>query len=165
MKFSLQSKVLSLESNSTTCNTDSRLKSQESRLSGNACAFTLLEVIIACAIFFMVAFAVLGVVTQGLSAARSLQQREPDPGILAAAFSLTNQLVEGSDSGDFEDLYPGLYRGYTWAREVYEVSSNSLFQVDFYVYKDAGKKGASETKMSILMFRPGSPPGAATKGR
>lgn len=128
-------------------------------------AFTLLEVIIACTVFFMVAFAVLGVVTQGLAAARALQQKEPDAGVLAAALSLTNQLIEGTESGDFEDFYPGLYRGYSWSRDVYEVSSNSLFQVDFYIYKDAGKKGASETKMSVLMFRPGSPPGAATKGR
>jgi len=43
-----------------------------------AVAFTLLEVIVACAIFFMCAFAVLQLVTRGLSAARSIQQREPN---------------------------------------------------------------------------------------
>jgi len=135
------------------------------RHSSSSTAFTLLEVIVACTVFFLVAFAVLGVVTQGLAAARALQHKEPDAGVLAAALTLTNQLIEGSESGDFEDLYPGLYPGYSWTRDVYEVSSNSLFQVDFAIYHDAGKKGASETKMSILMFRPGSPPGAATKGR
>jgi len=135
------------------------------RHSSFSTAFTLLEVIIACTVFFLVAFAVLGVVAQGLAAARALQHKEPDAGILAAALSLTNQLIEGTESGDFDDFYPGLYPGYTWTRDVYEVSSNSLFQVDFYVYKEAGKKGASETKMSILMFRPGSPPGAASKGQ
>src|SRR5437867_4476680 len=70
--------------------------------------FTLLEVIVACGIFFMVAFAVLEVVTQGLSAARQLEQREPDAGLLAAALSLTNQLADGdSASGNFEDLASG----------------------------------------------------------
>ena len=119
-------------------------------------AFTLLEVIVACSIFFMVAFAVLAVVTQGLAAARSLQQREPDAGMLAAVMTLTNKLVDVSESGDFEDLYPGLYPGYSWTREVYEIASNDLFQVDFTVSHSGGRKGAQETKMSILMFRPGS---------
>lgn len=126
-------------------------------------AFTLLEVIIACAVFFMVAFSVLQLVTSSLAAARSLQQREPDAGLLASAFSLTNKLVEGVEEGNFEDLYPGLYPGYRWARSVTEVSSNSLFQVDFVVYR-LSKKGPAETTMSILMYRPGSPPGSASGG-
>ena len=123
---------------------------------GGLSAFTLLEVIVACAIFFMVAFAVLAVVTQGLVAARSLQHREPDAGLLAAVMTLTNKIEEGSESGSFEDLYPGLYPGYNWTREAYEIASNGLFQVDFTVFQTGGKKGALETKMSILMFRPGS---------
>src|SRR5262245_19664776 len=93
--------------------------------------FTLLEVIVACAIFFMVAFAVLELVTRGLAAAKALQQREPDAGLLAAALSLTNKLEEGTMSGTFEDIAPGLYPGYSWARDAYEVGSNGLFQVDF----------------------------------
>ena len=125
-------------------------------------AFTLLEVIIACAIFFMAAFAILELVTTGLAQARSLEQREPDAGMLAATLSLTNQLVEAASSGDFEDIAPGLYKEYRWARDINEVSSNSLFQVDFIVYRDAKKKGPSETKMSILLFRPGSKPGSAS---
>ena len=120
-------------------------------------AFTLLEVIVACAIFFMVAFAVLGLVTRSLAAARSLQLRHPDAGMLAAVLTLTNKLEEGTASGDFEEFYPGLYPGCTWTREVYEAASNGLFQVDFTIDQSSEKKGASETKMSILMFRPGSP--------
>lgn len=119
-------------------------------------AFTLLEVIVACSIFFMVAFAVLAVVTQGLSAARSLQQREPDAGMLAAFLTLSNKLEEASESGNFEDLYPGLYPGYSWTRDAYEIASNGLFQVDFTVFHSGGKKGAQETKMSILIWSPGS---------
>lgn len=130
-------------------------------------AFTLLEVIVACAIFFMVGFSILEMVTRGLAAARSLQQREPDAGLVAAPLTLTNQLIEGSESGDFEDFYPGLYQGYTWSRDVMEVGSNGLFQVDLYIYPDqkGRKKNAEPTKMSILMYRPGSPPGSATRPR
>jgi len=122
-------------------------------------AFTLLEVIVACAIFFMVAFAILGMVTGGLAQAKALQQRDPDAGMLAATLSLTNQLEEGMESGDFQDLAPGLYRDFRWMREVNEVSSNGLFQVDFVVTGSFGKHRPSETRMSILMFRPGSKPG------
>jgi prepilin-type N-terminal cleavage/methylation domain-containing protein len=127
--------------------------------------FTLLEVIVACAIFFMVAFAVLELVTRGLAAAKALQQREPDAGLLAAALSLTNKLEEGTMSGNFEDLAPGLYPGYSWARDAYEVGSNGLFQVDFVVIRQSGKgHGPSETKMSILMYRPGSQQGSRFGG-
>lgn len=126
--------------------------------------FTILEVIIACAIFFMVSFAVLEIVVQGLSAARSLQQREPDAGMLAATLSLTNRLEEGTESGDFEDIAPGLYPGYRWERYIEEVGSNSLFKVDFIVYynKSQGRRGPSESHMSILLYKPGSPPGSAS---
>lgn len=124
-------------------------------------SFTLLEVLVACAIFFMAVFAVLGVLTQGLGAARSLQLREPDAGLLAAAMSLTNRIEEGSEAGDFEDIAPGLYPGYSWTRDVYEVGSNGLFQVDFTVIRRAGKgRGPSQTQMSILLYRPGSPTGS-----
>ncbi len=127
----------------------------------SAACFTLLEVLIATAIFFMMAFAVLELVTRGLAAAKSLQQREPDAGILAAAMSLTNKIEEGSEAGDFEDLAPGLYPGYSWTRDAYEVGSNGLFQVDFTVIRRAGKgRRPSETTLSVLMYRPGSPTGS-----
>jgi hypothetical protein len=127
-------------------------------------AFTLLEVIVACTIFFLVAFAVLQLVASGLVAARKLQQREPDFGALAAELTMTNQLVEGSDSGDFEDMFPGLYRGYSWSRDILEVYSNGFFRVDFIIYHDA-VKGAQPRASSVFFYKPGSPPGSATKGR
>jgi hypothetical protein len=127
-------------------------------------SFTLLEVLIASAIFFTMAFAVLELVTRGLAGVKVLQQREPDAGLLAAAMSLTNKLEEGSESGDFEDIAPGLYPGYSWGRDIYEVGSNGLFQVDFTVIRRSGKgHGPSETRMSILMHRPGSPTGSRFK--
>jgi hypothetical protein len=131
-------------------------------------AFTLLEVIIACAIFFMMGFSILELVTRSLAQARSLQQRDPDPGLVAATMTMTNQLTEGSESGDFEEFYPGIYPGYSWSSDVLEVGSNGLFQADLYVYPDNSKgkkKGGDPIKMSILLFRPGSKPGSATRPR
>jgi hypothetical protein len=127
-------------------------------------AFTLLEVIIACSIFFIASFAILQLVITGIASAKALEQREPDAGMLAATLSLTNQLTEGTEQGDFEELAPGLYRGYRWAQDINEVSSNGLFQVDYVVYRDQRKKGPAETKMSLLMFRPASKPGSRSGG-
>jgi len=126
-------------------------------------AFTLLEVIIACAIFFLVAFSVLQVVTTGLVAARKLQQREPDFEFLISPHAITNILVEGAESGDFEQIVPGLYRGYSWAWEIMEYSSNSFFKVDYVIYNNT--KGASERRLTAFFYKPGSPPGSATRAR
>ena len=124
----------------------------------------MLEVIIACAIFFIAGFAILELVTRSVSMARSLQQREPDAGMLAASLSLTNQLIEGSETGDFQDLAGNLYPDYSWGRDTLEVFSNGLFQVDFYVINDK-RAGAEPGKMSIYLYRPQSPPGSATRPR
>jgi len=115
--------------------------------------FTLLEVMIAMAVFFIVVFAILNVVVQSLGAARALQTRHADAGMVAAELSLTNQLEEGYETGDFGEIYPN----YRWERQITEVGSNGLFQVDFAVFeRTKGGKESVET-MSILMHRPGSP--------
>ena len=125
-------------------------------------AFSLLEVIIACAIFFMAAFAILGVVTQGLASARKMRNKEPDPGLVAAQiFAVSNIVVEGTESGSFEDLFPGLYPGYSWTVDKTEISSNSLFRLDITVY---GQRGSRPMTMSVLKYAPGSPPGSASQG-
>jgi hypothetical protein len=123
-------------------------------------AFTLLEVIVACAVFFLVGFAILELVTRSLAAAKSLQNRDPDPGLVAAALSLTNRIEEDCVSGTFEDIAPGLYPGwhYEWCAE--EVHSNGMFRVDIMVYSDRGtKRAAAPQTLEIRLFRPGSPPG------
>ena len=107
--------------------------SRDSRLKA-AGAFSLLEVIVASAVFFMAAFAILQLVTQGLKSAKSLQQREPDPGIILSALSLSNKLEEGSMSGNYEDLAPGMYPGYRWEAFITEVGSNGLFEVNVMTY-------------------------------
>lgn len=127
-------------------------------------AFTLLETIVACAIFFMVAFAILELVTRSLVAAKALQQREPDPAIILAALSLTNTFEEGSVSGNYEDIAPGMYPGYRWEAFVQEVGSNGLFQVDVLTYNER-KRSQNPVTISTQFFRPGSKPGSASKGR
>jgi type II secretory pathway pseudopilin PulG len=122
---------------------------EENRRAKNA--FTLLEVMIAAGILFMCMFAILGLLANTLRNARALQHRNVDAGMLAAELSLTNRLSEGSDSGDFGDSYPG----YHWDREITEVDTNGLFQVDFSVYRSGGGS-KPESHMSVLFFRPDS---------
>jgi hypothetical protein len=125
-------------------------------------AFSLLEVIIACAIFFMVAFALLELVTRSLVAAKALQVREPDPGLVLAALSLTNAFEEGDMSGDYDEIAEGLYPGYRWEANISEVGSNGLFQVQVFSYSQRKKNGALQA--TGMFWRPNSKPGSATKG-
>ena len=118
-------------------------------------AFTLVEVMIATAILFACVFAILSVVATGLRGARVLQQPDVDPSMVAAMLSLTNKLTEGSDSGDFDTIAPGVYPGYTWSSDTYEVSSNGLYKIDLLVQHKEGNK-AQEARMSFLLYRPDS---------
>lgn len=111
-------------------------------------AFTLIEVMVAVAIFFMAAFAILELVSQNLKMARSLSRNVPHAGMLAAEQSLTNKLEEGSVNGDFGELYPG----FSWTRETLLASTNGLFQVNYAIYHG----GAPHSQMSILLYRPDS---------
>jgi len=116
-------------------------------------AFSLMEVMIAIAIFFMSTFVILSLVSSSLENARRLQRPMVDAAMIASELSLTNQLVEESQSGDFGDAYPG----YTWTADINEVMTNKLFQVDYQVFND---RKALVQKMSVLFFRPQSPAGS-----
>jgi len=117
-------------------------------------AFTLLEVMIAMALFFMAIFAILGLTSQNIGAASRLERREVDIGGLAAELSLTNSLQEGTESGDFGDLFPGA----SWTRIVTEVSSNGLYRVDFVVIEPSASRRSrtprSVETLSIMLYRP-----------
>ena len=126
-------------------------------------AFTLLEVIIASAIFFMVAVAILQLVTQGLSSAKSLQVRHPDPGMVLAALSLSNAFEEGPISGNYEDIAPATYPGYRWDAEIYEIRSNGLFEIQVMTF-NTKKPGIAPSTITGQFFRPNSKPGSVTKG-
>jgi Tfp pilus assembly protein PilV len=123
----------------------SRLDPRPARRS--VAAFTLLEVLIAMGIFFVAAFAILGLTTQNLRAARSLKQPTVDITMAVYDLMLTNRLEEGSDAGDFGDLYPDA----SWTRDISQVATNGLFQVDVTVFRPGG-----ETKRSLLLYRPDS---------
>jgi hypothetical protein len=115
---------------------------------------------IAMALFFMAIFAILDLTSQSLAAARSLQRTNIDIASLATGLLLTNRVYEGSlpseIMAEFEELNPG----YTCNGNIFEVSSNGLFQVDFEIYGVKGKKVTAST-MSILLYRPES---AASRG-
>ncbi len=114
-------------------------------------AFTLLEVMIACGIFFMCVFAILAMVSSVLRNARGLRRTELDAGMVAAQIASTNKLYEGSQSGDFGNLY----KDYSWETETTEVGTNGLFQVDIVVTRRGLQKPADQ--MSIWLYRPESP--------
>ncbi|HEY5298117.1 MAG TPA: prepilin-type N-terminal cleavage/methylation domain-containing protein [Verrucomicrobiae bacterium] len=129
------------------------MKTQIKITGKSARAFTLLEVMIAIAIFFMSVFVILGLVSSVLANARHLQRPMVDAGMLASELSLTNQLVEETQSGDFGDAYPG----YSWTANITEVQTNRLFEVDYQVFNDSK---TLVKNMSVLFFRPQSPAGS-----
>ena len=117
-------------------------------------AFSLLEVMIAIGIFFSCIFVILSLVSSSLQNARRLQRPMVDAAMLASELSLTNQIVETSQSGDFGKLYPG----YTWTADINEVLTNRLFQVDYVVQSSDTREVVQ--KMSVLFYRPQSPAGS-----
>lgn len=133
---------------------ESNIRSTEtqgsSRHSHGTTAFTLLEVMIACGIFFIAVFAILGMVSNCLRNARALRHIEVDAGMVAAQLSKTNRVTEGTLSGDFGDSY----RDYSWEMETQEFATNGLYQVDIVVRK-RGLANPVDT-MSILVYSPES---------
>ncbi len=119
-------------------------------------ALSLIEVMVAMLIFFMVVFAILGMVSNTLRNARALQQTHVDAGALAAFLTLSNRLDEGSYSGDFGDLFPD----HEYEYEVIPIT-NGLMRVDMTVRGNTGKR-TDESTMSILLFlgsQPNTVPG------
>lgn len=127
-------------------------------------AFTLLEVMIAMALFFMAIFAILGLVAQNLQIARSLSLGDIDLGTVAVELSLqslTNRdMTEGTVSGDFGETYPGA----SWSANLFLVSSNAgglrsrmnpggLFQADITILWPRNNI-MKEKHASILLYRP-----------
>ena len=117
-------------------------------------AFSLMEVMIAIGLFFMCIFVILTLVSSSLANARRLQRPMVDAAMIASELSLTNQLVETRESGDFGKMYPG----YTWTADINEILTNRLFQVDYVVQSSDTREVIQ--KMSVLFFRPQSPAGS-----
>jgi hypothetical protein len=118
-------------------------------------AFTLLEVMIASGIFFMAIFAILALVSANLRSARLLEEPQVDGGMLLADLSLTNRFAEGSDCGDFGNMYPG----YKYCLDTRQIGTNGYFEVVCTVTKPGGGPNADRV-MKAHFYRPDSPAGA-----
>jgi Tfp pilus assembly protein PilV len=95
-------------------------------------AFSLIEVMVACGIFFMATFAILALVSSTLRNARGLQRGDVDAGMAAAQIYQvlkTNVASEISGSGDFGEAYPD----YSFDYVSQEYQSNGLLQVEIVV--------------------------------
>jgi Tfp pilus assembly protein PilV len=115
---------------------------------GRSLAFTLLEVMIAGAIFFMAMLALLGVLSTCIHAATLLQRNYPTAAMAVAELTLTNKLEEVTQTGDFGNIYPG----YHYLLSPREIMTNGLFQVDVTVYHE----DKVFSSMSILLYKPDS---------
>ena len=113
---------------------------------------------IALGIFFMAVFAILGLVSNTLRNARSLERPQVDAGLAAAVITNTNRYYEGPMDGDFGDDLPG----YSWDADVNEAASNGLAQVDI-VLQHRGSSEPADT-LSILVFDPQFKSGALPRG-
>jgi type II secretory pathway pseudopilin PulG len=114
-------------------------------------AFTLIEVMIACGIFFMATFAILALVSTTLRNARALQRGEVDAGMAAAQVYQTlktNRQAEVSGSGNFGEAYPDY--SYEFATQQY--ASNGLLQVDIVVNRHGLRKPVDI--LSIWVYNP-----------
>ncbi|MFO1475021.1 MAG: hypothetical protein U1F98_00035 [Verrucomicrobiota bacterium] len=120
------------------------------RASDRRCgAFTLLEVLIAGGILFVCLFAILGLLSNGLSNARALQQTREDPRASVIAnlydeFTHTNVIYEGSGFGEFRDWK------YDWER--IQVQSNGLCQVTVVILP--AHKGARPQRLDAILYLP-----------
>lgn len=131
------------------------MKNSQSHLRRARGGFTLLEVMIACFVFFVVAFSVLQMMTAALAGARSLQKGKVDPiAMLAAGVTGTNSVFEHTPvSGDFGEDYPD----YSYEYLPSQVASNGLWQIEFTVFpKDGGQ--ANPSKLTVLIYCPECPP-------
>lgn len=112
-------------------------------------AFTLLEVMVAVAVFFAAVVAVLELVSQNLRLAQAFQQARPSTADLAAEIALGTTMQEGTEMGDFGEFYLGS----TWTQDTVLVGTNGLYRVDLTVNELLGEK-TIESKMSVLFYRP-----------
>lgn len=111
-------------------------------------AFTLLEVMIACGIFFMATFAILALVAGTLRNARALQRGDVDAGMAAAQIVQllkTNRQAEISGSGDFGETY----RDYSYEFQSGEYQTNGLLAVDIVVNRRGLQKPVDTLRIWI----------------
>jgi prepilin-type N-terminal cleavage/methylation domain-containing protein len=126
-------------------------------------AFTLMEVMIAIAILCAGTFAILDLISSSLANARRLQHPLVDGSAVIADDVATNKLIEGVTWGNMGELLGKNYNEYKWTKEIREVQSNKLFQVDVVIQRTAGGKDAV-ARTTTLLYKPDSPPGSMDGG-
>jgi hypothetical protein len=124
-------------------------------------AFSLLEVMIAIAIFFVGAFAILGLVSSSLDNVRRLQRPSVDASPVLARWAATNSLVEGTYQGSLgdPDLLGKDYRDYNYIVDIAEVASNHLYGVRCRILSTKGNRPVI-SDITTALYRPQSPPGS-----
>src|SRR5439155_23132759 len=113
-------------------------------------AFSLIEVMVACGIFFLATFAILAMVAATLRNARGLQKGNVDAGMAAAQVFQTfktNTDPDLSVSGDFGEAL----RDYSWEAQSSEYDTNGLLQVDIVVTKRGSRQPVDA--LTILVYQ------------
>jgi hypothetical protein len=122
---------------------------------GRSCAFTLMEVMIACGIFFMATFAILALVSTTLRNARGLQRGDIDAGMAAAqVYQLlrTNKVQQGSMSGDFDEAHRDYSWEANWDIDYDSGATNGLLKVDIVVNRRGNRQPVD--MLTIRVFNP-----------
>lgn len=114
-------------------------------------AFSMIEVMIALAIFFMCTFAILGLTSQLLQNARAFQSKKaPHVSLVHAWYtSKTNRVTEGLITVEFSDISTDLgemYRDH-YAEidaQLSQVMTNGLWDVNYRVFNRKNRQVESE---------------------
>ena len=119
-------------------------------------AFSLIEVMVALAIFFMAVFAILGLLSQLLKNSRAFQKKKGDDAGMVHAYwsSITNRVTEGLESGEFSELaeFQDQYRDYSWEKDTLFYATNGLWQVDYRVINK--RSGQVESSVRTFFYDP-----------
>jgi hypothetical protein len=120
-------------------------------------AFSLMEVMIALAVLFLVTFSILGLVSRCLRSAAVLYKHKPPASMLASMIASTNRMSEMTVQGQFEDIAPGLYPGfkYLWTSTLAE--TGGLWRIDFFI-APVSAQFSEQPDLSILLWIPQSGP-------
>ena len=128
-------------------------------------AFTLLEVMIAIAIFFIGSFAILDLISTSLTNLRRLEKPSVDASPVLATWMATNSWIEGHYHGKLDD--PNMlgkdYRDYNWDLDIVEISSNHLYGAVCTITAASGRHDPV-SRMTTVAFKPFSPPGSLDGG-
>lgn len=128
-------------------------------------AFTLLEVMIAIAIFFIASFAILGLISTSLNNVRRLQRPSVDASPVLATWIATNIWVEGHYHGNLgdENLLGKEYRDYNWDLDIIEIASNHLYLADCRITSANGRPELI-SHLTTTGYKPASPHGSLDGG-